>query len=200
MFLVCFGEHFTDCGIIVNEVLEVPLLGEPLLGHGLVIELDVRLCEEIVLGLITSGGGGLVSWLHLLVKQHKNDSNILNHTMCARNECAYAETEQGLRRLTLRACSSVHHVCHVIVGLHVLRVDVSLDLGFNVVNGVGRLNVQQEGFSRQLHFTMHTQHQVQGSFLLNVVVRLCPVIVHSSCIPNSCTFHIAITGLLRCCL
>ena len=37
-------------------------------------------------------------------------------------------------------------------------------------------------------------------FLLDVVVRLCPVIVHSICIPNSCTFHIAKTGLLRCCL
>ena len=37
-------------------------------------------------------------------------------------------------------------VCHVILGLHVLRVDVTLDLGFHVVIGVGRLTVQQEGF------------------------------------------------------
>ena len=57
-----------------------------------------------------------------------------------------AETEQGLRRLTLRACSRVHQVCHVIVGFNVLRVDVTLDLGFLVVIGVGRLTVQQEGF------------------------------------------------------
>ena len=42
-------------------------------------------------------------------------------------------------------------MCHVIVGFHVLRVDVSLDLGFHVVIGVGRLTVQQEGFVRQLH-------------------------------------------------
>ena len=36
-----------------------------------------------------------------------------------------------------------------------------------------------------------TQHQVQSSFLMDVVVRLCPVIVHSICIPNSCIifFH-----------
>ena len=34
-----------------------------------------------------------------------------------------------------------------------LRADVSLDLGFHVVIGVGRLNVQQDGFIRQLHFT-----------------------------------------------
>ena len=47
------------------------------------------------------------------------------------------------------------------------------------------------GFIRQLHFTTHTQHQ--SSFLLDVVVRLCPVMVHSVCIPNSCIFHIAKT-------
>ena len=103
-----------------------------------------------------------------------------------------AETEQGLGRLSqLRAHSRVHVV---------LRVDVSLDLGFHVVIGVGRLTVQQEGFIRQLHFTTHTQYQVQSSFLLGVVVRLCPVIVNSIRIPNSCIFHIAKTGLLRCCL
>ena len=84
-----------------------------------------------------------------------------------------ANTELGLKRLLqLRAHSRVHVV---------LRVDVSLDLGFHVVIGVGRLNLQQEGFIRQLHFTTHTQHQVQSSFLLDVVVRLCPVIVHPSC-------------------
>ena len=43
-----------------------PLHGEPLLGHGLLIELDVRLCEEVVLGLITCVGEGLVSGPHLL--------------------------------------------------------------------------------------------------------------------------------------
>ena len=37
-------------------------------------------------------------------------------------------------------------------------------------------------------------------FLLDVVVRLCPVIVNSNCIPNSCMFHIAKTGPSRCCL
>ena len=48
-------------------------------------------------------------------------------------------------------------------------------------------------------FTTHTQFQVQSSFLLDVVVRLCPVIVNSNCIPNSCILHIAKTGPLRCC-
>ena len=59
--------------------------------------------------------------------------------------CVTAETEQGLRRLTLHAHSRVHQVCHVIVGFHVLCVD----LGFHVVIGVGRLIVQREGFIRQ---------------------------------------------------
>ena len=75
-----------------------------------------------------------------------------------------------------------------------------VDLGFHVVIGNGRLTVQKEDFIRQLHFTTHTQFQVQSSFLLDVVVRLCPVIVNSICVPNSCIFHIAKTGLLRCCL
>ena len=60
---------------------------------------------------------------------------------CARDECNNAELTT--KTATLRACSRVHVV---------LRVG-SLDLGFHVVNGVGRLNVQQEGFTRQLHFT-----------------------------------------------
>ena len=95
---------------------------------------------------------------------------------------------------TLRAPSRVQ----VTVEFHVVLRVVSLDLGFHVVIGVGRLNVQQDGFIRQLHFTTHTQYQVQSSFLLDVVVRLCSVIVNSICIPNSCIFHIAKTGLLRC--
>ena len=43
LFSVCVKEHLTDCGIVVIHVLEEPLLGEPLLGHGLPIELNIRL-------------------------------------------------------------------------------------------------------------------------------------------------------------
>ena len=53
---VCVKEHLTDCGIIVIHVL-----GEPLLGHGLCEGLDLSLREEVVLGLITCVGEGLVS-------------------------------------------------------------------------------------------------------------------------------------------
>ena len=65
------------------------------------------------------------------------------------------------KTIALRARSRVTQVYHVIVGVHVVLRVVSLDLGFHVVIGVGRLNVQQEGFIRQLHFTTQTQHQVQ---------------------------------------
>ena len=61
LFSVCIEEHLTDCGIIVTHVLEEPLLGEPLLGHGLCEGLDVSLREEVVLGLVTCVGEGLVS-------------------------------------------------------------------------------------------------------------------------------------------
>ena len=104
-------------------------------------------------------------------------------------------TTQNYEAQQLHAQSRVHQVCHGIVGFHVLCVD----LGFHVVIGAGRLTVQQEGFIRLLHFTTDTQFQVQSSFLLDVAVRLCPVIVNSICIPNSCIMHIAKKGLLRCC-
>ena len=38
----------------IKEVVEV--FREPLLGHGLLGELDISLCNEVVVGLITCGG------------------------------------------------------------------------------------------------------------------------------------------------
>ena len=70
--------------------------------------------------------------------------------MCARDECD--NTELTTKTATLRARSRVH----VTVEFHVVLRVVSLDLGFHSVIGVGRLNVQQDGFIRQLHFTTHT--------------------------------------------
>ena len=88
---------------------------EPLLGHGLLIELDVGLCEEVVLGLITCVGEGLVSRPHLL-----------------------GASAQGILLLNLG--------------------EVALDLGFHVVIGVGRLNVQQERFYTSTAF--HHAHAI----------------------------------------
>ncbi|KFQ91851.1 hypothetical protein Y956_05939, partial [Nipponia nippon] len=50
-----------------------------------------------------------------------------------------------------------------------------LDLGLDVLNGVAGLNLQGDGLAGQglhedLHATSETQHQVQGGFLLDVVV------------------------------
>ena len=50
MFSVCFREHLTDGDVIVVEVFR-----EPLLAQGLVGVLDISLCDEVVVGLITSG-------------------------------------------------------------------------------------------------------------------------------------------------
>ena len=54
-------EHLTDCGVVV-----ILVFGEPLLGYGLLIELDISLCEEVVVGLIPCGGEVLVTRPHLL--------------------------------------------------------------------------------------------------------------------------------------
>ena len=70
------------------------------------------------------------------------------------------------------------------VEFHVLCVV----LGFHVVIGVGRPTVR-----------FHHAYAIP-SFLLDVVVRLCLVIVNSDCSHNSCILYIAKTGPLRCCL
>ena len=54
-------ERLTDNGVVVVQVF-----GEPLLGYGLLIELDISLCEEVVVWLITCGGEVLVIGPHLL--------------------------------------------------------------------------------------------------------------------------------------
>ena len=69
------------------------------------------------------------------------------------------------------------------VEFHVLCVD----LGFPVVIGVGRLIVR-----------FHHAYAIP-SFLLDLLVRPCLVIVNSDCSHNSCMLHIAKTGPLRCC-
>ena len=51
-----------------------------------------------------------------------------------------------------------------------------LNLCFNILNAVRRLNFQSDGFARQglhkdLHTTTQTQNQVEGRFFLDVVVR-----------------------------
>ena len=54
-------ERLTDNGVVVVQVF-----GELLLGHELLIELDIRLCEEAVVGLITCGAVVVVLGTRLL--------------------------------------------------------------------------------------------------------------------------------------
>ena len=113
--------------------------------------------------------------------------------MCARNECDNARHRRLTTSITFTCSPSVSRHCRV-SWCFVLILVFTLSL----VSDVSPFN--RKVFIRQLHFITQTQFQVQSSFLLDVVVRLCPVIVNSICIPNSCTFHIEKTGLLRCCL
>merc|ERR1719402_1027597 len=57
-----------------------------------------------------------------------------------------------------------------------------LDLGLDILDGVGRLNLKSDGLASQgldedLHATTQTQHQVKGRLLLDVVVRQGPSIL-----------------------
>ena len=54
-------ERLTDSNVIVVEVFR-----EPLFGHGLLGELDISLCDEVVVGLITCGGVLIVRVTQLL--------------------------------------------------------------------------------------------------------------------------------------
>ena len=56
-------ERLTDGDVIVVEVFR-----EPLLGHGLLVELDITLRDEVVVGLKTCGGVVLVRETDLLSK------------------------------------------------------------------------------------------------------------------------------------
>ena len=62
----CIIEHLTDCGVVGIHVFAGTVARDPLLGHGLLIELNVRLREEVVLGR-----EGFVSRPHLLGEVHK---------------------------------------------------------------------------------------------------------------------------------
>ena len=99
------------------------------------------------------------------------------------------DTEQGMRQLHNYAHIHAHVfiLCCVLMFLWILAFTLSLvsDVSTFIVNCI----------SPRIRNT-----KCRVFFLLDVVVRLCPVIVHLICIPNSCIFHIAKKGLLRCCL
>ena len=79
----------------------------------------------------------------------------------------------GTRRPRLRAPPAGRsQVCQVIVGFHVLRVDVTLDLGFHVVIGVGRLIVRfHHAYAIQVFFLMLLSDFVLSS--LAIILACC---------------------------
>ena len=80
-------EHLTDGDVIVVEVFREPLLGELLLGHGLLIELDVSLCEEVILGLITCEGEVIVIRPHLLGESAQGTYYLTSGKLKSRRKC-----------------------------------------------------------------------------------------------------------------
>merc|ERR1712025_183990 len=51
-----------------------------------------------------------------------------------------------------------------------------LDLGLDILNGIGRFNLKSDGFASQgldedLHTTSQSENQMQGAFLLDIVIR-----------------------------
>ena len=87
MYSVCIEEHLTDCGIVEIGVLQEPLLGEPLLCHGLLIEFDVRPCENVVLGLITRVGELLASRPISLTKKHQGSYYLTSRKLKGSRNC-----------------------------------------------------------------------------------------------------------------
>ena len=70
-------KHLLERGVIVIHILEEPFLGEPLLGHGLLIELDIILHEVVGFGLTTCAEVGFVRRPHLLVGEERSVTTTL---------------------------------------------------------------------------------------------------------------------------
>ena len=84
---VCVKEHLTDRGVVVIDVLAESLVGDPLLGHGLLIELDVSLREEVVLGLVTCVGERFVIRPRLLGESAQGIYYLTSGNLKGRKKC-----------------------------------------------------------------------------------------------------------------
>ena len=131
------------------------------------------------------------------MRQH---SDILSHAMCARNEC---DSRNRTRTKKTNNYAHIHvfpkcvtsllgFMCFVLMFLWILAFTLSL---VSDVSPFSMKVLYVNCISPRIRNTKY-----KSSFLLDVAVRLCPVIVNSICIPNSRMFHIAKTGLLGCCV
>ena len=164
-------KHLLERGVIVIHILGEPLLGEPLFGHGLLIELDVHLCEEVVNGrrncLRMMNERRKVKMMKK-VKGVRENAQLMHawwwpwdgmrrtrkhlEPMCDVQEMSVT-TQNWLRRLQHYAHAHVFMLCFVLI-LWILVFTSSL---------VSDASTSSKMVFRQLHFTTHTQHQVQNS-------------------------------------
>ena len=82
-------ERLTDHGVVAAQVF-----GEPLLGYGLLIELDISLCEEVVVGLITCGGELVVLGTRLLSGSAHGCCPLASRKVKSRRKCLEAEDDE----------------------------------------------------------------------------------------------------------
>ena len=91
-------ERLADGDVIVVEVFR-----ESLLGHGLLGELDISLCEEIIVGLITCGGEVLVLLYYLTSGKMKGRRKCWKIKMNKRRKVKLMKRSRKSER-TLNSC------------------------------------------------------------------------------------------------
>ena len=99
MYSVCFVKHILERGVIVLHVLEVSLLAELWVGQGLCVGLDVSLLEEVVFGLITCVGEGLVKRVHLLSSEVRRVATALKVVEEVQEEVQEVKDEWKMRKM-----------------------------------------------------------------------------------------------------
>ena len=82
-------ERLTDNGVVVVQVFE-----EPLLGYRLLIELDISLCEEVVVRFITCGGEVVVLGTRLLSSSAHGCCLLASRKVKSRKEVLEAKNDE----------------------------------------------------------------------------------------------------------
>ena len=99
MYTVCFAKHILERGVIVIHILEEPLLGELLLGHGLCEGLDISLHEVVVFGLITCEEVGVVKRVHTFEAECTGSLRSSKLWKESRRDCRILKENEKKRKL-----------------------------------------------------------------------------------------------------
>ena len=132
--------------------------------------------------------------LHAWMRWDKH-SDILSRVMCARNECDNARLWRLTTTRTFTCSPSVSRHCWVSCA----SCWCFSGSWFSRCHWCWTSHRSAGWFYTSTAFH-HAYAILTAKFFPSGCCRLCLVIVNSICIPNSCIFHIAKTGLLRCCL